>query len=329
MLFTTARFALASLLLAVFSVAEAGPLLDAIKARRAEHESPRQESEFQENESGSPSRGITLPAGTKLLRDIAYGNDSRQRMDVYLPAQTAGAPVIFMVHGGAWRTGDKAMSRVVQNKLQRWVSRGFVFVSVNYRLLPKADPLTQANDVAQAMVAAQAKAASWGADPARFILMGHSAGAHLIDLLAADPDKALKLGAQRWLGAVSLDTAAMDIVRTMQAKHYAFYDKAFGQDPAYWQAASPMHQLKSGAAPFLLVCSSTRPDAPCTQASAFADKASAQGVRAEVLPQALQHSQINELLGTPGAYTGAVEAFMASLDPEVMQRLANSGTIKY
>lgn len=322
-----ARLTLASLLLAVFASAEAGPLLDAIKARRAEP--ARQEHAFQENEVESPVHSSALPAGARLLSDIAYGADRKQRMDVYLPARVHGAPVIFMVHGGAWRAGDKSMSRVVQNKMFRWVSRGFVFVSVNYRLLPAADPLTQANDVALALTTAQRKAASWGGNPDKFIVMGHSAGAHLVDLLGADPSTALKLGAQRWLGTVSLDTAATDIVQTMQAKHYSFYDKAFGQDPAYWQAASPWHQLKPGATPFLLICSSIRPDAPCTQASAFTDKARALGIRAEVLPQALKHSQINEQLGTPGAYTAAVETFMASLDPEVMQRLANSGTIRF
>ena len=66
-----------------------------------------------------------LRAGVQRLADVPYGADPLQRMDVYLPAAGSAAssaavasgtraPVIFMVHGGAWRTGDKAMSRVVQ-----------------------------------------------------------------------------------------------------------------------------------------------------------------------------------------------------------------------
>lgn len=61
-------------------------------------------------------------------------------LQAYLQQRCGGqrlrAPVIFMVHGGARRTGDKAISRVVQEKVARWVPKGFVFISVNYRLYP-------------------------------------------------------------------------------------------------------------------------------------------------------------------------------------------------
>src|SRR5512143_5220 len=53
-----------------------------------------------------------------IIRDVRYGNDDRQAMDIYLPrAAGAGMPVIFMVHGGAWRLGDKAAGSVVLNKV--------------------------------------------------------------------------------------------------------------------------------------------------------------------------------------------------------------------
>ena len=58
-----------------------------------------------------------LPAGVQRIADVPYGSDPRQRMDVYVPtglaASAVRAPVIFMVHGGGWRHGDKAMGRVV------------------------------------------------------------------------------------------------------------------------------------------------------------------------------------------------------------------------
>ncbi|MBU6249022.1 MAG: alpha/beta hydrolase, partial [Xanthomonadaceae bacterium] len=57
-----------------------------------------------------------LPAGTRVVRDVAYGPDALQRLDVYAPAGAHDAPVILMVHGGGWRRGDKAMSNVVANK---------------------------------------------------------------------------------------------------------------------------------------------------------------------------------------------------------------------
>lgn len=261
-------------------------------------------------------------AGERVIRDVPYGDDARQRMDVYLPQQSRHAPVIFMVHGGAWRLGDKDARTVVENKRERWVPRGFIFVVVNYRMLPDAAPLEQARDVALAIAAAQAQAASWGSDPRKFIVIGHSAGAHLVALLSASPKIAEEAGAKPWLGAVLLDSAALDVAAIMQARHLRLYDRAFGTDPAYWKAASPLQQLSAAAPPLLAVCSARRGDS-CPQAHRFADKAKSLGLRAAVLEEDLSHREINELLGVDGAYTEAVERFMAGLDESVQRRLAH------
>jgi acetyl esterase/lipase len=247
------------------------------------------------------------------LSDIAYGEAPAQKMDVYLPAHAEHAPVIFMVHGGGWRRGDKAASQVVDNKVARWVVQGFIFISVNYRMLPEADPLMQADDVARALAAAQSRAATWGGDPDKFILMGHSAGAHLVALLSAAPARAQAQGARPWLGTVVLDSAAVDVAQIMQRRHMPLYDDAFGKDAAFWKSASPIQQLSAEAKPILLVCSTKRRDKPCDQADAFAAKAAALGVRAEVSGQALSHGEINHNLGLPGSYTDTVERFMQSL----------------
>ncbi len=120
-------------------------------------------------------RSAPLPVGVQRIADVPYGPDPAQRMDGYVPARaTAGAaPVIFMVHGGGWRVGDKAMGRVVQEKVNRWVPRGFLLISANYRMLPASPVSVQASDVQAALVAAQQRAGTWGGDPGRFILMGH------------------------------------------------------------------------------------------------------------------------------------------------------------
>ena len=101
-------------------------------------------------------------SGSKILQDIPYGEGDRNKMDVYLPSHAKNAPVIFMVHGGAWRIGDKASKAVVENKVNRWVQKGFVFISTNYRMLPKAAPHKQATDVAKALAFAQNNSSSWG-----------------------------------------------------------------------------------------------------------------------------------------------------------------------
>lgn len=278
----------------------------------------------------TPAGAVTLPASVRVLRDTPYGPDPAQRMDVYRPTGPTGPtgramPVIFMVHGGAWRLGDKANRPVVENKVARWVPRGFVFISVNYRMLPAANPLVQAQDVARALAQAQAEAATWGAEPAQFILMGHSAGAHLVALLTASATLARDAGAQPWLGTVVLDSAALDVPRLMGARHLRLYDRAFGDDPAFWEATSPLHQARGARSadrmpPVLNVCSSRRAIA-CPQAMAFAASVQRVGGRAQVLAQDLSHGEINQNLGLPGDYTQAVEAFMATLGDGLHQAL--------
>lgn len=259
---------------------------------------------------------IAVPAADmSVQRDVAYGAAPAQRFDVYAPARAQDAPVIFLVHGGAWRIGDKGDTGLVRNKVARWVSAGWVLVSTNYRMLPQADPLEQARDVARALAAAQRNAARWGADPRRFVLMGHSAGAHLVALVNGAPGFAAEFGASPALGAVLLDSAALDVVTLMSSPHARLYDRAFGADPDFWRAASPYHVLARGAPPVLAVCSTVRRDDSCGQARAYAARAQSLGVRASVLPQALSHAQINRQLGVESAYTQAVERFLSSLAP--------------
>ena len=323
---TARRIVLGSIALVVALplLAQAGPLRDRIaerlEQRRAATSPPSGDSAGEADglgEFGAGSRGRIasgdLPAGVRVLRDLPYGDHARQRMDVYLPPEPRQAPVIFMVHGGAWRVGDKAMRNVVKNKVGHWVTQGFVLVSVNYRLVPDAHPIEQAQDVSRALAAAQAAATGWGADPARFVLMGHSAGAHLVALVNAAPAQALALGARPWLGTVAPDSAVMDVAPVMRARHLGFYDQAFGSDPAYWNAASPQQQLVAGAPPLLAVCSTRRADKPCAAAERMTRRARELGLRMEVLGQDQSHGQINEQLGLEGPYTEAVDAFLSSL----------------
>ncbi|MEP6565505.1 MAG: alpha/beta hydrolase fold domain-containing protein [Mesorhizobium sp.] len=264
------------------------------------------------DDAGAPARRIALPAGASVIRDLAYGPHAAQRMDVYLPAHPHDAPVLLMVHGGGWAVGDKAAAGVVANKVARWLPQGYIFISVNNRLLPDADPIEQADDVARALAAAESKARSWGGDPAKFVLIGHSAGAHLVALLAADPAITARNGAGPWLGTITLDSAAFDIAQIMQGSHFRLYDRAFGSDPAFWRKASPTYRLSAAPAPMLLVCSSRRANS-CPQARGFADKAIARRGRVTVLPVAMTHGEINKDLGLAGNYTQAVESFLRSL----------------
>jgi acetyl esterase/lipase len=266
-----------------------------------------------ELDSAADSGPFALPAGARVEKDVAYGSDPLQRLDVYFPANAANAPVIFMVHGGGWTRGNKGLWRVVKNKVGHWVGKGYILVSTNYRMVPSADPVAQAGDVAKALAFVQAHLKSWGGDPARIVVMGHSSGAHLVALLTADPAIAAHAGAAPWLATVSLDSAAMNVDQLMRRRHLGLYDQVFKNDPTYWREASPTLRLTGKpVAPLLAVCSSQRMDS-CPQAQAFAARARQFGGRVEVLPVDLSHPQINAYLGTPGAYTSGVDAFLKSL----------------
>lgn len=258
-------------------------------------------------------RPLRLPDGVQRLSDIAYGTEARQRFDVYLPAHARRAPIIVIVHGGAWMIGNKSLPQVVENKVAHWVTRGAILVSINYRLVPQVDPAEQADDVAHALAKVQALAPAWGGDPDRVVLMGHSAGAHLVALVGASPLRAQRAGARPWLGTVALDSAALNLTGLMHQPHARFYDRAFGTDPAQWPDVSPIDALAAGAPPMLLVCSTQRPDHSCAQSAAFAARANARGVRASVSVQDLSHREVNATLGLPGSETEAVDAFLASI----------------
>jgi arylformamidase len=253
------------------------------------------------------------PAGARVIPDISYGPDKAQRFDVYVSTRpstgAAPAPVIFFVHGGGWSRGDKTNQRVVEPKIAHWVDAGYVVISTNYRMLP-TPVAQQADDVAAAIAFAQSQAGLWGGDPKRFVLMGHSAGAHLVALLSAGAPTAAR--PQPWRGSVLLDSAALDVPVIMNQRHFGLYDRAFGADPRQWTTVSPIAQLAHATAPMLAVCSSRRKES-CAQAEAFAAKANGLGGQVRVLREDLSHSEVNATLGAASDYTAQVDAFMQSV----------------
>lgn len=263
---------------------------------------------------------LALPTQAETLRDIAYGPAPEQRYDLHLPAAPQNVPTILMVHGGGWFRGDKNMERVVDNKAARWLPRGIAFASTNYRMQPQAAPLEQARDVARALASLQRIASQYGIAPDTIVLMGHSAGAHLIALLAARPDLLAEAGAQKPLGYVLLDSGALDVPSIMNKHHLRLYDRAFGSNPADWVAVSPYHQLRQATPPMLAVCSTRRADA-CPQARALAEKTQGLGASIVVLPQDMTHGEINAQLGQDGDYTNRVEHFIGGLSPRLAERL--------
>lgn len=136
---------------------------------------------------------VTPVAETRIIPDLSYGADPRQVLDVYAPPGSAGpAPVVVFLYGGGWQSGERAMYRFLGTTLAR---RGMVTIVPDYRLYPAVRFPDFLRDAAHATAWARREAASYGGDPRRIVLMGHSAGAYLAMMLAMDP---------RWLAEVGL-----------------------------------------------------------------------------------------------------------------------------
>lgn len=264
----------------------------------------------------APSQDNAIAAAMNDLQvrvehDIAYGPDPRQRFDVYIPGTVRG-PVLLMVHGGAWSIGDKRSPAMIIPKVRYWTARGWVVVSTNYRLLPEAHPLIQARDVALALARVQRIAGTWGADASNVVLMGHSSGGHLVALLGSEPALVREQGADPWRATIVLDSAGFDVPRLMGEPHARLYDRAFGNNPAYWRTVSPLHIVARDAPPVLAVCSRLR-QASCPQAEAFSARAARIGVQVTVQGVDLDHADINRQLGLPGAYSESVDRWINSI----------------
>lgn len=112
---------------------------------------------------------------TPGANDIAYGNDPRQVMDLTHARGTGPAPILVMVHGGAFKVGDKSELAI----WPEFLDAGIAVVRVNYRLSDTAKWPAQGEDVLAAVVHLQREGAALGLDPSRIVILGQSAGAFL------------------------------------------------------------------------------------------------------------------------------------------------------
>lgn len=128
--------------------------------------------------------------GVQVTRDIAYGQDGRQVLDVYRPAGASGAPVLLFLHGGAFVDGERDRSpEIYANVLYYFARHGVVGLNVEYRLAPEFKYPSGAEDVALALEWARANVAGFGGDTGSIFLMGHSAGAAHTGSYAYDPSR--------------------------------------------------------------------------------------------------------------------------------------------
>lgn len=252
--------------------------------------------------------------------DIAYaepqGSDKRlTSLDVYSPVSGEDHPIMFWIHGGGWRRGDKAN---VSLKPQTFLGKGYVLVSVNYRLVPQVRYKEQGGDIAQAIRWVHDHAKEYRGAADRIVVMGHSAGAHLAALVATD-DRYLKaqgLPLSTIKGTILLDGAGYNIPDRFEAAPPAarrMAEGVFGGDKETQKDASPITHVSKdkGISPFLIIHVADRAESKA-QSHEFADALRKAGVAAEVVPaEGKTHGSLNQELGQPGDKpTEAVFAFL-------------------
>jgi acetyl esterase/lipase len=263
-----------------------------------------------------------------MKRSIPYVENGHARhvLDIYSPAGAKNLPVVFWVHGGGWQTGDKAN---VQEKPAWFTKKGFVFVSINHRLLPEVEMEVLVRDVAKAFGWMHKHIAEHGGDPQRVLVGGHSSGAQLATLICTD-DRYLKAEGVSFaslIGCVPVDGDTYDIpaiietaetrlrVHGMPMPKYGHRLK-FGNDPAKHVDFSAVTHVAKGKSipPFLIVHVADHPD------NSIQAKRLEAALKAAEIPVTVfggketNHSKINALIGTEGdATTKALDDFVTKV----------------
>ncbi len=284
-----------------------------------------------------PSKAAVLSANTIVHRDLAYGKNGKQRLDVYAPRALAqgdrhiffgrpalgremakgaeknepvpGLPVVIFVHGGEWARHDKSE---VSYKPKFLNDNRIVFVSINYRLSPAAVHPAHVSDVAAAVRWVHDHAAEFGASANKIVLMGHSAGCHLVTLVALDPRYLARVGLRPadLRGVVAWSGGAYDLVEKVRAggMYAPYIRQAFGNSKAAWRDASPVtHVGDAHPLPRFLFISVERGNASYIATQRLVELIRhAKGQADSRVLEGRTHFTANHLLGAPGDTTGAI-----------------------
>jgi len=145
---------------------------------------------------------ITPDSGYTQTRDVAFG-DQGLELDVYAPDHIVNAPVVVFFYGGSWKASESRGRSAYKFVGQALAQAGYVAVIPDYRVYPQVNYPAFLGDCAQAVKWAHDNAVAYGGDPARLVLMGHSAGAYNAAMLALDPHYLQAAGADRaWVRGV-------------------------------------------------------------------------------------------------------------------------------
>lgn len=200
----------------------------------------------------TPLHGQSTVPTIDVERDLRYGPDERNRLDVFLPEDEDNAPkpVLIFMHGGGFIGGDKSLPAApFWSNVGIWAARhGLVGVNITHRLAPQHQWPAGSEDVAAAVKWVRENIAKYGGDPNRIFVMGQSAGgAHVAQYLAherfASADRQALAGAILVSGLY--DTNTMD--KNPLFKAY------FGEDAKLYAERSAVPGVAETTVPLLVV----------------------------------------------------------------------------
>ncbi len=208
--------------------------------------------------------------GVTVMRNIAYGGDPKQVLDVYQPSPQRAAPVVIFIHGGAYVRGDKDRGEIYGNITTWFARQGMLGINADYRLAPAAKWPSAAEDVRSIVSWAKANAEKYGGDPNEIFLIGHSAGAthvasYIFDTSLQPKEGPGVAGAVLISGRYRLEYKPKDPnARNMQAY--------FGDDPSQYANRSAITHINDGAKVpvFLVVTEYDNPGRDVSGAELFA-----------------------------------------------------------
>jgi acetyl esterase len=191
---------------------------------------------------------LTNPAGraAKLVKDIAYGTDKRNILDVYSGNSLPGAPapVLVFFHGGGFISGDKSFCRNIGHY---FASNNILTVIPSYRLAPEFKWPCGAEDVAGVLKWVRLNAGDLGGDPERIFLMGHSAGAsHVATYLYFDEFHVNS--AKPVSGAILMSGAHYD-AKNISCQCLAYY----GDDESLHPGMSIINNIRNSEVPVFIM----------------------------------------------------------------------------
>ena len=265
--------------------------------------------------SAKVTQGSTVPfTGTTTLKptieakpgaiynDITYCTPAGvpQKLDVMYPASFNGkpTPVAVYIHGGGWTQGDKDTG-VGAKDIPGILARGYIVVSLNYRLAPQYKWPAQITDVKCAIRHLRANAATYKLDPNKIGVWGGSAGGHLVSMLGTT-DKSAGFDVGEYLDQSSRVQAVADLFGPSDLPAMAAGNSAgpitsvFGaqsrDDPILFKA-SPVTYITPDDPPFLILQGDKDTTVPMQQSQELYDKLKAAGVTATlVIVKNAEHS---------------------------------------